>query len=57
MLSGEGLLVLLALAAGFQALSKTAPSEGDQTAFVELLFLLGALSLLCGLPAPLPAAS
>jgi hypothetical protein len=38
-------------------LIKRPPSEGDQTAFVELLFLLGALSLLCGLPAPLPAAS
>ena len=52
--SGEGLLVLVGLAAAARAWGSEAPEEGDQRAFLELLVLVAALSALCALPVALP---
>ena len=52
LLGGEGLLVLVGLAAAFRAWGSDAPEEGDSTAFVEFLLLVVAFSGLCLLPVP-----
>ena len=53
-LSGEGLLVLIGLAAALRAWGGDAPERGDRRAFVELLALVLALAALCALPVTLP---
>ena len=50
--TGEGLLVLVGLAAAFRVWGSDAPEEGDSTAFVEFLLLVVAFSGLCLLPVP-----
>jgi Zn-dependent protease len=52
-LTGEGLLVLVGLAAAAQAWSGEAAEEGDRRTFVTFLLLAVALSALCALPVPL----
>ncbi|MCO5171641.1 MAG: site-2 protease family protein [Planctomycetes bacterium] len=53
LLLGDGLLLLLGLAAGVRALG-AAPATPDRRAFVEFLLLVAALTALCALPVPLP---
>jgi Zn-dependent protease len=53
-LSGEGLLVLVGLAAALRAWGGDAPESGDRRAFVEFLVLVAALSTLCAIPVTLP---
>lgn len=53
-LSGEGLLVLLGLAAALRAWGGDAPEDGDGRAFVQFLLLVGALAGLCTIPVTLP---
>lgn len=43
----EGLLVLLLLAAGYQAFAGTLPKEGDRVALAQYVFLVAALSAVC----------
>lgn len=52
--TGEGLLILVGLAAAFRTWSGDAPEEGDGTAFAEFLFLVVALAGLCVLSVPVP---
>ena len=49
----EGLLVLLLLAAGFQAFGKS-PKEGDRAALAQYVFLIAALSAMCFLIPGMP---
>jgi Zn-dependent protease len=51
----EGLLVILALTAGFRAFGREAPAEGDRTAILQYVVLVAALSALAVLPVPLGA--
>jgi hypothetical protein len=44
--TGEGLLVLLLIVAGFRAFGAEAGSSGDRVAFVQFVVLLAALSAL-----------
>jgi len=43
----EGLLVLLLLAAGYQAFAGKMPKEGDRVALAQYVFLIAALSAFC----------
>ena len=52
--TGEGLLVLVGLAAAMRAWGGDAPEEGDHRAFVELMVLVIALAGLCAIPVVLP---
>jgi Zn-dependent protease len=52
-LTGEGLLVLVGLAAAAQAWGGEAPDEGDRPSFVTFLLLVAVLAGLCTLPVPL----
>lgn len=47
--SGESMLVLLLLGAGFRALEKTAPLAGDRRALVEYVALAAVLAAMCRL--------
>jgi Zn-dependent protease len=51
--TGEGLLVLVGLAAAAQAWGGEAPGEGDRRSFATFLLLVVALSGLCVVPVPL----
>jgi Zn-dependent protease len=53
-LTGEGLLVLVGLAAAMRAWGGDAPEDGDVKAFVQFLVLIVALAGLCALPVTLP---
>jgi len=53
-LSGEGLLVLVGLAAAMRAWGGDAPEDGDGKAFVQLLVLVLALAGLSAIPVTLP---
>lgn len=50
----EGLLVLLALVAGYRAMERHVPASGDSAVFVRYLMILAAASWLCLVPVPLP---
>lgn len=50
--TGEGLLLLVGLAAALRAFGPDAPEEGETAPFVEFLVLVVALSALCLLPLP-----
>jgi Zn-dependent protease len=54
LLTREGLLVLVGMAAGLGAWSGEAPEKGDGTAFAQFLVLVLALAGLGALPVPLP---
>jgi Zn-dependent protease len=54
-LSREGLLLLLLIAAGAQALRRDAPEQPDHVALAEYVLLAAALTLLCLLHVPLAA--
>jgi Zn-dependent protease len=54
LVTGEGLLLLVGLAAALRAWGADAPEEGEATAFVQFLMLVVALSGLCLLPVPVP---
>jgi Zn-dependent protease len=47
--SGESIIVLLLLGAGFRALEKTAPATGDRRALVEYVALAAVLAAMCRL--------
>jgi Zn-dependent protease len=53
-LTGEGLLVLIGLAAAMRAWGGDAPDEGDGKAFAQFLVLVLALAALCAVPVTLP---
>jgi Zn-dependent protease len=55
-LSHEGLLVLLLLGAGAQALRRDAPAEGDPPTLIQYVGLAAVLTLLTRLPVALPGA-
>jgi Zn-dependent protease len=55
-LSREGLLVLLLLGAGAQALRRDAPAEGDPPTLVQYIGLAAVLTLLARLPIQVPGA-
>jgi Zn-dependent protease len=52
LLTSEGLLVLIALLAGYQAFRKAENAEGDRTALIQFAGLIIALALLMKMPVP-----
>ena len=55
-LTNEGLLLLLLLAAGFRALQKTDATVSDRLALLQFIFLVVTLSLLCTIHVPVNTA-
>lgn len=52
LMTGEGLLVLIAILAGVQAFRQAPNAEGDRTALIQFAGLVAALSLLMKMPVP-----